>query len=887
MTLLLSLLLALPPQDVMAAEGVTVTAVHLDLPPKDLPRYATYVDLRPGDALRRAQIRHIVQLLYATGAFEDVVVEAKKSPLGVEVTFKPSWAPLLREVRITGDRLLSPKDVAKIAKLRKGEPLWDTRLEKAGRDVALSLTARGYLEARVGATSERHERVADAVFAVHAGPRVVVSELKIDGAAEFTPFLVPLAKPKAGAVFQKSKADAAAEAMKKKLLEADWWDASVEHREIYDPSRGRVALVFEVHRGTHAVLEVRGTKLSTSLRASLDARLREGGLRPDVVEEVADRVERDFLSRGYRDVAVEHREESRPGGKALIVEVKPGPEARVASVQVVGAEQATFKQPLLQTRVGAPLEDSVIDQDSRNLSHALEEEGYATSRVDAEVPDGGGDLNVVFRVSPGPRTFVTSVTIDASPAPPGVTFEHMWVKKGAPYRSRDVARDSKDLAAAYENGGYLRAEVHPDVAFTEDRTGAAVTIRAVPGQQTRVDRILITGLQQTRPVVVQRELYLREGDPLGVQKVLEDQRRLSNLGIFSRATITEMDPDSPDRRSLIVHTEEAPRTTIAYGVGYAERDLLRGSVEVTERNLGGMDRTLSLFVRGSFAGNREILSYREPYPLGKKGEILVSVYHEDEALESFSYSRTGATLQTARNIFAQTHLLVRYVFQKTITYDVLVPLDEVDREFQNSTFSGPAIAIVNDTRDDPADPSRGHFVSADAQLSSKGLGGDSFVKGFLQTSTYRGLTRRVLLALSARVGLAKTFNGEPPGLPLPDRFFAGGDYSIRGFAIDTAGPLAPSSTGQLLPTGGNATLVGSAEFRIDTGNHFQVAVFSDFGNVYPLVHEMSLGDILYTAGVGLRYRSAVGPIRVDYGYKLNKRPSDVPGHLHITVGYAF
>jgi outer membrane protein insertion porin family len=174
------------------------------------------------------------------------------------------------------------------------------------------------------------------------------------------------------------------------------------------------------------------------------------------------------------------------------------------------------------------------------------------------------------------------------------------------------------------------------------------------------------------------------------------------------------------------------------------------------------------------------------------------------------------------------------------------------------------------------------------QFSSKGLGGDAFLKGFLQTSTYKAIVPRVLLAVSARVGLARTFSGEPPELPLPDRFFAGGDYSIRGFAIDTAGPLAPASTGSgLLPTGGNALLVGGVELRVDTGAHFQVAFFSDFGNVYPLVGQITLSDILYTAGMGLRYKSALGPLRVDYGYKLNRRPGDSPGHFHFTVGYAF
>jgi outer membrane protein insertion porin family len=90
-----------------------------------------------------------------------------------------------------------------------------------------------------------------------------------------------------------------------------------------------------------------------------------------------------------------------------------------------------------------------------------------------------------------------------------------------------------------------------------------------------------------------------------------------------------------------------------------------------------------------------------------------------------------------------------------------------------------------------------------------------------------------------------------------------------------------------VPTGGNALLIGSAELRIDTGHRVSLAVFSDSGNVYPLVSDMTLGDIRYVAGLGLRYRSALGPFRLDWGYKLNRRPNESAGHIHVTIGHAF
>jgi outer membrane protein insertion porin family len=220
-------------------------------------------------------------------------------------------------------------------------------------------------------------------------------------------------------------------------------------------------------------------------------------------------------------------------------------------------------------------------------------------------------------------------------------------------------------------------------------------------------------------------------------------------------------------------------------------------------------------------------------------------------------------------------------------FNVTVPLDEIDRQFRSSTFSGPSASLVFDTRDDPLDPKRGRFVSADLGFSHNALGGDSFGKSYFQAASFTTLRPRLVLALQGRLGLARTYNDEPPRLPLADRFFAGGDYSLRGFKTDFAGPLEPGADGELHPTGGNALLLGGVELRVTAARRLEIAAFSDVGNVYPLVSDLSLHDLRYAAGLGLRYKSSIGPIRVDYGYKLNRRPGESSHQWHVTVGHAF
>src|SRR5262249_9759296 len=153
---------------------------------------------------------------------------------------------------------------------------------------------------------------------------------------------------------------------------------------------------------------------------------------------------------------------------------------------------------------------------------------------------------------------------------------------------------------------------------------------------------------------------------------LESQRRLGALGVFRRVDLAEIDPDSPERRSLVVAAQEASPATVAYGLGYAERELLRASAEVTRRNLAGLDRSLSAYVRASFRGSRGLLTYREPYLFGRKQELFASAYREQDDREGFDFIRYGGALQTLRSLGQPWSLILRYTYQFTRVFNVEV-----------------------------------------------------------------------------------------------------------------------------------------------------------------------------------------------------------------------
>jgi outer membrane protein insertion porin family len=884
---LASLLLAAAGPGDAPAEGERVAAVLVEAPAADAARLRKYLELTPGDPYRADAVRHAVELIYATGAYEDVRVEAERGADGLALVVRLTPAPLLTGVVREGDPIRDAGELRRVSRLRAREPLWPVRLERAAEEVRQALVGDGYPEAQVTASARPAAEGAQAVFTLRAGPRARVQSTRVvfeGGPPALVARLHAMVAPRPGEVFRQEKADEAAQRMQRELFARGYWRGAVQVQAAREPGQGAVSLAFLVDAGSRMTVEFRGWLPPRALQRDIEGLLRDGGLQADVREQGSERLEDALRSEGRRTARVSASEEPRPEGAALVYDIEPGPAARVGSVRTAGEEEDLVGVPLA-TPLGAPLDDRVVAADARALQRALEDKGYPEARVDAEVPEGGGDLPVVFRLRPGPRRLVASVALEAAtPLPSDAPSRELNLRAGAPYRLRDLARDRNALLAAYRDAGYPQVEVTPEVSYTGDGQ-ARVVLRIAPGPQVRVDHVVIAGLQTTRAEVVRRELLVKEGEPLGLERVLESQRRLGALGIFERVSLSEMDPEAPDKRSVVVAAEEAPLTTVAYGVGYAERDLLRGSVEVTRRNLFGLDRSLSTFARYSFRGSRFLATFREPWLLGRRQEFFATVFREEEDRPAFDFVRVGGLVQTVRQRTAWS-LIVRYTYQLIDTFNIVNP-DEVGREFTSSTVSGPSASVVHDTRDDPLDPRRGGFASADVQLSHGVLGGDSFVKGFLQASRYRRLNARVVLALSGRLGLARTFGESPLLLPRPDRFYAGGDYGVRGFSLDAVGPVAPGPTGRLVPTGGNALLLGGAELRVDAGRFFSVAAFTDAGNVYPVVSDLDGGDLRYTAGLGLRYRSALGPLRMDWGYKLNRHPGESGYRFHFTLGHAF
>jgi outer membrane protein assembly complex protein YaeT len=898
---------------------------------------ARIIAQKPGEPYSAQKIRESIERLFATGRFADIRVDAAREPGGVILTFLTRGRSFIGAVFVRG--VPAPPSEIQLRSatgLRLGQPFSEDDLAGAAEGLRRALEGEGYFQAEIQHRLEPRPETQqmDVIFDVRPGPRAQFGAVQVTGNSAFpADRLIRQARWEAGEDFVSRRLQNGLTRLQNLYREADYLEASIRvARRNYHPETNRVDLELAITAGARIEITVTGASLGRSELQRMVPVFEERTLDEDLLREGERNLENYFESQGYFDATVRTvRQPPSNGNVRIEYQVELGPQDHLAEIQFRGNRyfrEETLRermqiQPAGVTQRSGRFSSNLLAQDLSAIRAVYRTNGFPQVRVEAQrvEQDSESDqgMAVAITIEEGPQVLVGDFTITGQQALPQELLEgYVNAGSGQPYSEAVIASDRDNLLTLYFNEGFPVARFDWRATPSEDGTRMNLEYILDEGAREYVQHVYVSGLEYTRPGIVNRQLQFRDGDRLSQGELIETQRRLYDLGIFSQVEMAVQNPAGTEQqRTVLVQVEEARRYTFKIGLGAdigrfggssgdpsdtEDKPEIEGkpeispnsSFDVTRLNVGGRPHTASLRTRFSTLQKRAGLTYLAPRFLNHPwlNASAAVLFDETRNVRTFTAQRLEGSIQFESKRSRVTTLLNRYSFRRVTTVDIFSPRTSPS---QIALISDPVLVGMlsqtwfRDTRDDPTDSHRGMFSSADFGVAAKQLGSEaSFLRLVFQNSSYHPVRRRFTVARSFQFGTQSPFGKgrevevdcqtvRTREIPIAERFLAGGGNSHRGFAVNQAGPRDPC-TG--FAVGGNALLFHSIELRFPVWKeNISGVVFHDMGNVFARPrdltfrlhqrHPQDFRYLVHAVGLGARYRTPVGPVRFDVGYNLN------------------
>jgi len=888
-------------------------------------------------------VRESLRQLYRSGRFADIRAEASAGEGGVRLDFVVRPNSFVNSVRVTGLREPPGEGEALAAlQLGLGEIFREQTLHDALERLQQTLREEGFYQA--GIAVERKETAAtyqmEILVRVVPGPRARIGAVTEHGATQTNgKELLRQARLKQGQRVTEARLERGAERVRKYLTKRGHLSARASvRRGEYDAKSNTVPLLLDIFAGPKVRVELKGAKISDKQLRKLLPIYQEGAVDEDLLQEGRRNIRDHRESQGYFDsqVRFDTSEDAETGQQVITYTVVQGEQQRLVGIDFAGNKY--FSTSLLRERLALQptsftsrgrYSRKLLLSDTESIEQIYVANGFRDAKAQWETVENyqgkKGDLLVRFRIEEGPQTLVAGLTLEGNKTlDEDFLLSVVGSTQGQPYSEFNVAGDRDNILALYYNEGFPEARFELLAEDDGAPNRMKLTYRIAEGPQFKVKKVLLGGYQHTSEQTIAQEVQLAPGEPLRQGDIVETQRRLYNLGIFSRVQIAPQNPGGTDTdKALIVLVEEAKRYTIAYGGGVEVQRLgsandpvggeikasPRGIFEISKANVLGRAHTLSFKVRASTLQGRALLSYAAPIFWGQPSLSFQLTGFADKTrdVRTFTSIRYEASAQLTQQVTNLSTLQFRYAYRRVQVDAASLNVDpaQIPLYSQPTKISLLGTSWVRERRDNPADATQGSFNTADVSVAARGMGSSaSFLRAFVQNSTFYALPRRLTFARSTRLGIQSALGKTTPNdIPLPERFFAGGGMSLRGFALNQAGPRDPV-TG--FPIGGQAMLLFNQELRFPMKLPYMKGavggtIFYDAGNVFRQANRISLAlkppapvfDTLtpnlcvsnctnemryfsHTIGFGIRYATPIGPVRLDLAYQLNAPQILVP-----------
>lgn len=839
----------------------------------------------PPATVTREALSMGIKRLFRKGIFEQISVSYEKGKLIFEVKERR----IIHDIVFKGNINVPDSVLEKVVPFKYGDIYREEIVDELKKLLKKRLSESGFPDSEITVVVKESEPpFVDIICNIKEGPPEIVKQIEID----INPPLKEIIPPALKLLMRTAE---------ETLFDYETLMSDIEKMRsffrrkgyplvnIVTPSFKEGILRITVYPGPRYLIELSGNRAFSDRQIKEEAgfdRLRFYSAKE--FETLAYRIKRFYTTQGYLEASVRFSMIYSPTEIKVIYRIHEGPLYRVRDVIIEGGPIASENLlKMLNLKKNVPFNPEMLRKDTSIIKGFYSSLGYRDAEVSYDLHLGAEGVYIRFKVRPGPVYIIAGVSFDGNRSVPDeILKEAFGIKTGHIYNELDLEDGRRAIQRLYESRGFLDARVRLKPDFKDN--SAIVTVNISEGPRYRFGRLIIKGNLQTHYSVIKRKVPFKEGQPINPELLPEMIRDLYATGVFSNVNAQFVDGEN-HIKDLLVEVEEAPAGALELSVGYGEYEKLRGAIELRYLNLFGKNRVGSIRLEANTLKEAIQATYRDPYFLEPDVEFLSRLRIEREKFKNYEtgqlnyrVKRYSAALGLQKPITRHLTGAVSYEYSLVETYDINpdVVLSEKDRGYL--AIESLILAITYDRRDNPFNPSKGMVSGLSIKNATSYLLGETdFLKVTGSVSSYFPLFSPVVLATGLRTGIAFGY-GDTDELPIVERFFLGGRNSVRGFKQNSLGPEGPDGN----PTGGNAFLQGNIELRIKLFNSLGLVGFLDGGNVWRSVDEMDT-DLRYSAGIGLRYNTPAGPIRLDYGWKLDVKPGEPPGEFHFSIGHAF
>jgi outer membrane protein assembly complex protein YaeT len=934
--------------------------------------------LQPGQPLDATKLRESLRRLYASGLYRTIEVEGTRSGDQVTIIFSGEPRIFIGRVYVDGvksERLAS--QIGRAAKLDAGTAFSQTRLDHGVQLIHDFLREDGYYQPAVSGSTKMDSANAqvDITYHVNLGRDARIGQVQVDGDSGMTlEEFRKKARLKAEKKVSRDTTNRALEGLRKQYQKQQRLESDVNLKsKDYQPPTNHLNYSFGVDRGPIVTVEVVGAKLNKRLIKKLIPIYEEGAVDDDLLNE-GDRSLRDYYQRqGYFNVKITHQRKEHTALRSDIVyTVDLGRKHKVLNVSVTGNKY--FSSDTIESRLSVLKADffqqtglysqALVNSDVGSITTLYQSNGFSNVKVTPNVTDSErsqngepekiGTITVQYVIDEGQQQKVGELEIAGANQVPLATLKPLLnTEPGQPYSASNVVGDRNTILSYYLDHGFGQAQVTAtQTTDPDDPALVDIKMNIVEGDEIFVRQVLISGLDHTRPKTVDKLLTIHPGDPLNQAAMLETQRRLYNLALFNEVNTTVQNPTGNElRKNVLLQVTEAKRWDFNYGFGFEAQTGNPSTncfnstsssssgytcnpngktgvspavlFDVTRTNLRGTNQSISLRTAYGTLEQRATMVYQVPRVFGLQtvDGSLSGGYINAQDVTTYASSQLGGSLRFTERPNRANTFIYEFSFRRVAINEntIQVAPDLIPLYSQPVRVGGPGFTWIRDTRDSPLDAHHGTYNTIQEFVATSRFGSEAnFNRIDMSNSTYYEVgKRRWVIARNTRFGMEQSWGtSSQQQIPLPERLYAGGAQSHRGFPINQAGPR-DEQTG--FPIGGAGVFINTLELRLPyptlpyVGDNLGFVLFHDMGNVFNNVSDIgpsflrfhqpnsstcktllpepptspivtngpcSFNYFSHAVGLGLRYNTPIGPIRFDFAVNLD------PPYYPIYVTYS-